>query len=159
MEPQTTTPPRWYRIVAWLAVVWMVVGVASWFADVMMTDAALAGMSEGQRRLYEARPGWLVAVYAVATFAGLAGAVGLVLRRSWAVPALGVSLLAVVIQFAYTMLVMDAAGHIGAAAALPFPLLIIIIGAALFLMARHATRRGWIPAARPPAGVAPAPGA
>jgi hypothetical protein len=159
MGPGTTAPPRWFRIVAWLAVAWMLVGVAAWVADLMTNEAALAGMSEGQRTLYEARPGWLFAVYAVAVFAGLAGAVGLVLRRAWSVPALAVSLLAVVVQFGYTLLVMDAIGHIGAAAALPFPLLILAIGVALLALARHAMRRGWIPAVRPEAGVVAAPGA
>jgi hypothetical protein len=120
MGPGTTVPPRWYQVVAWLAVAWMLVGVAAWFAALMTTDAAVAAMRAGQRALYEARPGWLFAVYAVAIFAGLAGAVGLVLRRAWSVPALAVSLLAV---------------------------------------ARHAPRRGWIPAGRPEPGAVVAPGA
>jgi hypothetical protein len=159
MGPRTTAPPRWYPVVAWLAVAWMLVGVAAWFADLMTTDAAVAAMSDGQRTLYEARPGWLFAVYGVAIIAGLAGAVGLVLRRAWSVPALAVSLLAVVVQFGYTLLVLDAIGHIGAAAALPFPLLILVIGVALLAVARHAMRRGWIPAARPEPGAVVAPGA
>jgi hypothetical protein len=29
MGPGTTAPPRWFRIVAWLAVAWMLIGVAA----------------------------------------------------------------------------------------------------------------------------------
>jgi hypothetical protein len=80
----------------------------------------------------------------VATFSGLAGAIALLLRRSWAVPALAVSLAAVAVQFGYTFLVLDAARILGAAAALPFPITIFLIGAALLYFAVLSARRGWL---------------
>lgn len=153
MITASATPPRWYRIVAALAVAWMLIGVASFVLDLMMSEAALAQLSEGQQQLYAARPGWIVAVYAIATFTGLAGAIALVLRKNWAVPALAISLAAVTVQFGYTLFAMDAIGLIGAGAALPFPLTIFAIGAALLWLAVTAVRRGWIADSRDAAGV------
>ncbi len=143
-------PPRWFRVVAVLAILWMLVGVMAWFMDLMMTEETLAGMSEGQRQLYESRPAWVFVVYGIAIAAGFLGAVALLMRRAWAVPALAVSLVAVAIQFGYTFLVMDAIGRIGAAAALPFPMTIIVIGAALLWLALEARKRGWLRGAQAP---------
>lgn len=139
-----TRPPRWYWIAAGLILAWMLVGVAAWLADLMMDEAAFAELSDAQRSLYERRPGWLFRVYGVAVIAGLAGALGLLLRRDWAVLALGLSLAAVVIQMGYTFTAMDAIGALGAAAALPFPLLILGIGAASLWLSLHARRRDWL---------------
>ncbi|HSJ23633.1 MAG TPA: hypothetical protein VK929_03040 [Longimicrobiales bacterium] len=143
-DAATTRPPRSYWIIAGIALAWMLVGVAAWVADLMMSEATLAGMTEGQQQLYAARPDWLFAVYGVAVFAGLAGAVGLLARKSWAVPALATSLAAVIIQFGYTLFVMDAVGHVGAAAAIPFPVAIVVIAAAVLWYARQAAHRGWL---------------
>lgn len=137
-------PPTWYRVVAVLAVVWMLIGVLAWIADLRMDPAALAQLSDAQQQLYAARPGWVFAVYAVAIFSGLAGAVGLLLRRRWATPALAVSLAAVVAQFGYTIFGMRAVELLGAGTALPFPLTIVAIGALLLWFSVRASRRGWL---------------
>jgi hypothetical protein len=140
----TAEPPRWFRIVAGLAIVWMLVGVATWMMDFITDEATVAGLTEGQRQLYAIRPQWLFAVYGIATFAGLAGAILLFMRRASAVAAFAVSLAAVVVQFGYTFVFMDAIGLLGAAQAVPFPLTILAIGAALLWFSMHATRQGWL---------------
>jgi hypothetical protein len=142
--PEAVTPPRWYTAIAVLALLWMLVGAAAWFMDLMLDAAALAAMSEGQRSLFEARPQWIFVVYGVATLSGLLGAVALLMRDPRAVPALALSLVAVTVQFGYTFLVMDAIGRIGAAAAVPFPATIFLIGAALLRFAIESSRRGWL---------------
>jgi hypothetical protein len=139
-----TTPPRWYWVVSWLALVWMLFGVVAWTMDLMTDEATVAGFTDAQRQLYAARPGWLFLVYAVAIFGGLAGTAGLLLRRSWSVAALAVSLAAVVVQFGYTLTVMRAIELLGAAAALPFPIVIAVIGALLLWLAIESRRRGWL---------------
>jgi hypothetical protein len=145
---ETTTspvkPPTWYRVVTILAVIWMLFGVVAWVMDLMMDEAALAKMSDAQRQLYAVRPQWLFAVYAIAIFSGLAGAIGLVLRKSWATTLLAISLVAIVIQFGYTFTAMHAIEILGASAALPFPIVIFLIGAALLWLSMRAKRSGWI---------------
>ncbi len=145
MEPTPARPPRSYWIVSLLALLWMLLGVAAWTLDLMTDEQALASMSEPQRQLYAARPPWLFVVYAVAIFSGLLGAIGLLMRKRWAIALLGLSLVAIVIQFGYTFIGMDAIRILGAAAALPFPLMIFGIGAVLLWFARRSQRAGCLP--------------
>lgn len=139
-----TRPPRWYWVVSVLALIWMLFGCVAWVMDLMTNEADLATLSEAQRQLYAARPQWLFAVYGVAIFSGLAGAIGLLMRRSWASTLFVLSLAAIVVQFGYTFLGMHAVQVLGAAAAIPFPLVIFLIGVALVWFARRARKSGWI---------------
>jgi hypothetical protein len=140
----TGKPPTWYWVVSGLAVLWMLFGVMAWTMDLMTDEAGLAKMSEAQRQLYAARPQWLFAVYGVAIFSGLAGTIGLLMRKSWASMLLGLSLAAVVVQFGYTFVAMRAVQVLGAAAAVPFPLVIFLIGVALVWFAHRSRKAGWI---------------
>ena len=137
-------PPTWYRVASWLAVLWMLAGAAAFVMDLMTGEAALTQMSAAQRELYESRPAWLLAVYAIAVLSGLAGAVALVLRRGWAVQALGVSLIAVVIQFGFTLFGLGAVEKVGAAEALPLPVFVFIAGALVLWVAMKARTSRWI---------------
>jgi hypothetical protein len=122
----------------------MLFGLVALSADFMTDEATLAQMSEAQQQLYASRPQWLFAVYAIAIFSGLAGAIGLLMRKAWAIHAFAISLAAVVIQFGYTFLVMDAIRLLGAAAALSFPIVIFVIGVALLWFATRSRKSGWI---------------
>jgi hypothetical protein len=145
METRLIDPPRWYWLAASLALLWMLFGVAALTMDVLMDEAAMAALTEGQRQLYAERPQWLFAVYALAIGSGLAGAIGLLLRKAWAVPSLVISLLAVLVQFGYTFGVLDPIAKLGsAAAAVPFPLAIIVAGMLVLWLGLHARRRGWL---------------
>jgi hypothetical protein len=144
MNAMTNRPPRWYWVVAILALLWMLFGVAAWCMDLMMDPAALARMPEAQQQLYAARPQWLFVVYGVAIFSGLLGAIGLLLRKRWATSMFLLSLIAVVVQFGYTFGAMHAIQMLGAAQALPFPVLIFAIGVGLWWFSGHAGKRGWL---------------
>jgi hypothetical protein len=117
-----------YWIISSLALVWMLIGVMAWTADLMTDEAAVAKMSEVQQQLFAARPQWLFIVYAIAIFSGLIGAIGLLMRKGWTTMAFAVSLAAVVVQFGYTFIGLDAVRLLGPATALPFPIVIFAIG-------------------------------
>jgi hypothetical protein len=78
-------------------------------------------------------------------FSGLIGAIGLLLRKRWATTYFLVSLIAIVVQFGYTLFVMDAIALLGPAMALPFPIVIAAFAVFLLWFARYARRHGWIP--------------
>lgn len=139
-------PPTWYWVASAIALIWMLIGVMSWVMDLMTDEAALAQMSEAQQQLYRARPSWIFVLYAIAIFGGLAGAIGLLMRKRWSVTALAVSLVAVVVQFGYILGAMDAIALLGFAAAAAFPIVIFLIGAALLWFASHAKKSGWFTA-------------
>lgn len=141
---QTAPPPRWYWVVTSLALLWMLFGTFALIMDLTTNEAALEGLSEAERQLYAARPTWLFAVYGFAVLAGLGGVIGLLLRKAWAVALLTLSLIAVIIQFSYLLFIMGAIEVMGAAAALPFPLVIFTIGVLLLWLALRAKRLGWL---------------
>ena len=137
-------PPRWLSVASWVALLWRLSGGAAFVMDLLTDEAALAQMSPAQRELYEARPGWILAMYAVAVLSGLAGALGLVLRKAWAVPALGFSLAAVIVQFGYVMFGMRAIERVGAAEAVTLPIVVFVAGTLMLWVAVKAKGAGWI---------------
>ena len=141
---RTTRPPQWFSVTAWLAVLWMLSGGAAFVMDLLTDEAALAQMSPAQRELYEARPAWIFAMYAVAVLSGLAGAIALVLRKTWAVPALTLSLVAVVVQFAYVLFGMRAIERVGAAEAVTLPIIVFVAGTLTLWLAVKAKGAGWL---------------
>ena len=145
MSAYAAKAPWWYWAVALLATLWMLFGVLAWVMDLRMTPAQFAQLSDAQQQLYARRPQWVFLVYAVAVFSGLAGAIGLLLRKRWATTWFLVSLLAVVVQFGFTLFAMDAIGVLGPGLALPFPVVIVAFAVFLLWFARYARRHGWIP--------------
>ena len=99
MSAYAAKAPWWYWAVALLATLWMLFGVLAWVMDLRMTPEQLALLPDAQQQLYALRPQWVFLVYAVAVFSGLAGAIGLLLRKRWATTWFLVSLVAVVVQF------------------------------------------------------------
>lgn len=143
-QPSPNAPPRWYWVVAALAFLWMCVGLMAWIMDLRMDAEALAQLPDGQRTLYETRPQWVFIVYGIATWSGTLGALGLLLRKTWATPLLALSLAAVAVQFGYTIIGMDAIGVLGAGTALPLPVTILVLGAVVLWFSMRARERGWL---------------
>jgi hypothetical protein len=137
--------PWWYWAVAILATLWMLSGVANWILDWRMGAEQLAQLSDGQRQLYASRPYWVFVVFGIAVFSGLAGAIGLLLRKRWATTWFLVSLVALVVQLGYTIVGMHAIQVLGAGHVLPFSIVLLGFGVFLLWFARYARRHGWIP--------------
>ena len=140
-------PPKWFRPVAIAALLWNLIGCASYLADVMITPADLAKMTEAQQALYHARPAWSIAATAIAVWGGAAGCLALILRKSWATPILIVSLVGVIVQDVSLFVLNRPAADPVNAVALMLQGLVLLIGIGLVTLARTATARGWISSA------------
>lgn len=134
--------PTWFWIAAVVALFWSLIGVASYVADVTMTEAALRELPQAQQQVYDSRPAWVVGIYAIAVFSALGGSIALLLRRRVATTLFAISLLAVVIQFASVFLI-GAIAALGWGAAI-FPAVIALAGGAMLQLAKSAAGRGWI---------------
>ena len=135
--------PASLRAIGWIALFWNIVGVVMFIMQTGITPEQVQAMPPGQRLVYEAMPDWLTVAYAVAVFAGVAGAFGLLLRKAWAVPAFALSLLAVTLQMV-GVYVFTPAWQVSGAAGLPMAVLLIGIALSLLWYARRAANRGWI---------------
>lgn len=133
----------WFWIAAIFAVLWNLVGAGTYLADVTMSSEALSNLPEGQRNLREATPIWVTGAYAIAVFAGLCGAIALILRKAAATPLLTVSVIAVIVQMGFVFVGMNAMAVLGPGAMI-FPAIIIIIGILLVWFSMSANQKGWI---------------
>src|SRR3546814_7111815 len=79
------------------------------------------------RQLYAGLPGWYNGVYAIAVGAGLLGSFALLARSAMARWLFVLSLIAIIVIFGYLFLATDVIAVKGAAATLPFPILIALI--------------------------------
>lgn len=136
--------PTWFWIVAVLALLWNLFGVVMAWMQYSMTPDQLAQLPEAQRTLHEAMPGWLWAVDGVAVVAGTLGSLLLLMGKRLALPVFWVSLFAVVILFGYCLFPGRMLEVLGAAQALPMPILVTVIALLLVWFARKSIARGWI---------------
>ena len=135
--------PASLQVIGWVALLWNLVGVVMFFMQTGLTPEQIAAMPPERQVVYEAMPPWLTVAFGVGVFGGVLGALGLLLRRRWAVAAFAASLLAVVANMV-GVYVHTPAWEISGAAGLPLGVLLIAIAGFLFWYARRAGARGWI---------------
>lgn len=133
--------PKWYTPVVVIALLWNLMGCAAYLMDVSLSAEAVAAMSPAEQSLYASRPVWGVAAYAIAVWGGLAGCIGLLLRKRWATGALAASLIGLLVQD----------GALFGLAKVPIPSsvvilqgIVLVVAVLLLVLANTGTRRGWL---------------
>jgi hypothetical protein len=134
-------PPAWFRIAALIAILWNAMGVYQYLGSVGLFGDPLASLTDAQRAAAQSIPPAIVAAFAIGTFAGLIGSLGLLLCKRWARPALLVSLLALAVLEGYIVFL---SGALEAFGGIALPVTIVAVAALLAWLANHARRRGWL---------------
>jgi hypothetical protein len=133
-------PSAWFRIAAVLALLWNAFGLTMYLSAAGMFGDPMAGLDEAERVAAAAIPGWIMLAFALGTFAGFAGSIGLVLARRWAVSMLVLSAVALLVLEGWVVFVSgDLELH-----GLVIPLSVSIVAILLVLMAAMARKRGWL---------------
>jgi hypothetical protein len=135
-------PPTWFWIVAALGLLWEGFGVAQYLMHVGVLPNNME-MSEAERSLMQRSPMWVTGLFAIAVFSGALGALGLLLRQSWARLLLLLSLVAVILQFGGWLLATDAIAVIGPTVFI-MPAIIVAVAILLYWLANTGARRGWL---------------
>ncbi len=136
--------PTWFWIVATVLVIWGAVGVFACVQQFRLGAEAMGPADDYYRRLYATFPAWYNGVYAVATGAGLLGALALAFRSRWARALWVLSLIAVIVQFGWLFLSTDLIAVRGPAQVVPFPIFIALVAGYGVWLSGLARRRGWI---------------
>ena len=139
-----TKPPKWYYAVAGILTLWALIGCYAYMAQVTMSSAEIARMPTAQRDMMAGLPTWITAVYAIAVWSGLAGAICLLLRLTFAPTAYIVSLVAIIVQFGWILTALPIIQTMGFAEAAGFPIFIAVVGAVSVWFSRMAKARGWL---------------
>ena len=132
--------PVWFKLVALLAVLWNGFGVVMYLSTVGVFGDPMAGLSEAERAAAASIPAWITGAFAIGTFAGLIGSLGLLLRKGWAVPVLIVSLVALLVMEGWIVFLsgmLEVAG-------LAVPISVSVGAVLLAWLAVHARGRGWL---------------
>lgn len=136
------TAPRWLLWVGILFLAWNLVGLLAFVRDWTMSASDVAALPKLQQDLWNDMPAWAWAAFAVSVLAGTLGAVGLIMRKYWAAILFAVSLIAVLIQFAYPFLIAN--GMKGGMEILALPIFILVVAVIQWLLSRHWQRLGWL---------------
>lgn len=135
--------PGWFRLLAVLGLVWNGFGVYMYLSKVGMFGDPLIGLDQAHRNLAATVPSWVTAAFAVAVFAGLIGALLLVMLKRLAKPMLVLSLLAVLVQCGW-IVGMSNARAVEGNMALMMPGLITLVAILLVWLAMVGDRKGWL---------------
>jgi hypothetical protein len=141
---QTTKPavPRWYWVIAAVALLWNLLGCVFFAMEIFAQEALMESMTEAQKQWARSIPSWIYFVYGLAVTTGVAGSIGLFMRKSWTIAMYAICLVAVIVQMVDTMIIGGGLQAMGPSGAV-MPLLVIGIAAALLWFSWFARRRNW----------------
>lgn len=128
-------------VVALLAVLWNAFGVVQYLSSVGVFGDPTTGLSEAERAAISSIPAWITGAFAIGTFAGLIGSVGLLLRKAWAQLVLIVSLMALLVLEGWTIFLSGALEAFGGPV---LPIVVTAVAILLAWLATHAKAKGWL---------------
>jgi hypothetical protein len=124
-----STTPYWLRIVGALAIAWNAIGVWSYLGYVgLVPSMGPAGAT---------MPALITAAYATGVFAALAGSIGLLLGRRWALPLFVVSLIGLIVDWGWVF-------RHGAEAETGLGITVLVGAVVFVVLARLAAAKGWL---------------
>ena len=137
-----STIPKWFSVVAWVAFVWNLMGVAAFVAHLMMTPEMIAALPVEEQSLYQNIPMWLNIAFGCAVIGGALGSLLLALKKSVSLYILIVSLIGVLIQMYHSFFIVDSIAVYGPGSAV-MPSMVILIAIALVWLANDAKSKAW----------------
>lgn len=125
--------PTSYWVVTGVLALWAIMGIIVYMTHVGMGaeeySAAVAdgAMSQDFADYAMNAPSWATAVFAVAVFSGVAGAICLLLRKKWAVQLYTISLVFILISM-FKGFILDRAGSMMSAGQIFMEFVVVILG-------------------------------
>jgi hypothetical protein len=103
-------------IVGILSLLWNAFGAFDYLATQLELDFYMSAFTEEQLAYFYSFPSWSVAAWAFGVWGAVAGSIGLLLRKGWAVWAFAISLAGMAVNSIYTMFLSDGMDLMGEAA-------------------------------------------
>lgn len=136
-------PPTWFWIVSGLALVWNLMGIMAYIAQVTMSPEALQALPENERALMESTPSWATGAFAIAVWGSTLASLLLLLRKKLATLVFIISYGGILVQMCHAFFIANSIEVYGPGG-LVMPVMVLAIGAALIWFSRKATANGWI---------------
>ncbi|WOB77996.1 MULTISPECIES: hypothetical protein [Brevundimonas] len=142
---ETVKTPWHLWLVGVLSLLWNGFGAFDFIQTTTRGEAYMraAGFDDAMVAYYEAMPGWMYLPWTLGVWGAVIGSVLLLLRRRWAVPAFGLSLLGALISLIYGKLIDPPPPAPPELAAMSWmPIVILLIAVLLFGYAFNMRKRG-----------------
>ncbi|MDH4192298.1 MAG: hypothetical protein OEW21_19090 [Betaproteobacteria bacterium] len=136
-------PPAWFWVIAIVVLFWYLTDMSAFFMRVWSVDEVVKAMPANQQHLYRDMPLWVNVVFAAEVFGGVLGCIAMLFRRRWALPLFVVSILGVLSQAFHIYFLSDAIDTMGTPAVV-MPLVAILIGTLMIVLAKSAIARRWL---------------
>ena len=140
---QTQKPPTWFWIIVGIALLWNLMGLMAFFAQILTPPEEIAALPDAQRALYEAMPVWAIIAFAVAVFCGTLGCVALAMRKNWAMWMFKLSLAGVILQNINAFFLQDSYAVFGPGGSM-MVVLVAVVAIALIWLTWHAKNNNWL---------------
>jgi hypothetical protein len=122
--------PRHLWVVGILSLLWNAFGAFDYLATQLRLDFYLSQFTPEQLEYFTSFPSWAVAAWAFGVWGALAGSVGLLVARAWAIWAFWISLAGLAVSSIYNLVMTDGLEIMGAVA-IPITAAIWVIAIAL----------------------------
>ena len=142
---ETMKTPWHLWLVGVLSLLWNGFGAFDFIQTTTRGEAYMraAGFDDAMVAYYEAMPGWMYLPWTLGVWGAVIGSVLLLLRRRWAVPAFGLSLLGALVSLIYGKLIDPPPPAPPELAAMSWmPIVILLIAILLFGYAFNMRKRG-----------------
>ncbi|MEZ6094884.1 MAG: hypothetical protein R3C03_11735 [Pirellulaceae bacterium] len=133
------SPVFW--VVAVIAMLWNLGGMAAFIYQSVDFEGAIASLPEHQLHWMQSMPRWLMFVFGAAVSTAVLGNIGLIMRRKWCLALFAISLLAVLIQMGYSLVIADGL-HVLDAGGVAFNVTIIVVAGFLVWYSYALNTRG-----------------
>ncbi len=104
MTNSKVKPPIWYWVVSVIALIWNGLGVDGYLGQAFNTERYRSSFTTEQLEIAASLPAWTMGAFAIAVFAAVLGAIGLLFRKKWASMFFVISLISVISQMGYSFI-------------------------------------------------------
>jgi len=144
MTNQPIKNPLWFSILAVVFIIWNLIGVLQYLGQVTLDDATKNQMDQELLKLMNATPKVITALFAIAVWSAFSASILLLLKKASALLLFRLSLIAVLIQTAYTILATNGPELVGVVSYYGLQTSIIVIGILQIYFSRKAILKSWI---------------
>jgi hypothetical protein len=143
MTDQQKKIPIWFWVVAVLLLLWNLVGVANFIAQLTITEEALQDMPEVDRNFIGNYPVWTFVAFGIAVFGGVLGSIALLLKKKIAKQLFIASLIGIVVQFSYSLSI-ALSMKVYVARIVGMAILLIGIGIFAIRLSKNGAKKQWL---------------
>jgi hypothetical protein len=140
---ENNKPATWFWVISAIALIWNLMGVIAYLAQVTMSPEALQALPENERALLASTPAWSTGAFAIAVWGGALGSILLLLRRKLATSILILSFGGVIVQMVHAFF-MSKSIEVYGPGGMVMPIMVLVIGIFLIWLSRKATANGWM---------------